>query len=162
MVRRADLDEALQEEPRFAVLLTPDALEDFVRLEEVAVVEEADAFLDRIEPVRLASDHRPSYRPAADEGFGLRLADDDLPDVSAFRARERISALRAKDRDRRYGGWLAVGQNLDLGTGGQRLEGLLRLDERIRAQQAPGVDHAGRDRKSTRLNSSHVKISYAV
>src|SRR5207247_2073868 len=89
MVRRADLDEALQEEPRFAVLLAPDALEDFVRLEEVAVVEEADPFLDRIEPVRLASDHRPSYRPAADEGFGPRLADDDLP------------PYRAADRERR-------------------------------------------------------------
>src|SRR5690606_41348407 len=27
---------------------------------------------------------------------------------------------------------------------------------------AGGADRAGRDRKSTRLNSSHVKISYAV
>src|SRR5690606_39347863 len=30
------------------------------------------------------------------------------------------------------------------------------------ATDAPGMDHVVRDRKSTRLNSSHVKISYAV
>src|SRR5690606_40789627 len=38
---------------------------------------------------------------------------------------------------------------------------VLRLDER--ADLAVGAEHrAGSDRKSTRLNSSHVKISYAV
>ncbi len=57
MVRRADLDEALQEEPRFAVLLPPDALEDFVRLEEVAVF-----------GPRLGDDDLPPYRAADREG----------------------------------------------------------------------------------------------
>src|SRR5690606_31307741 len=38
-----------------------------------------------------------------------------------------------------------------------------RAAERVRlAQRAPRELHARGDRKSTRLNSSHVKISYAV
>src|SRR5207302_5265332 len=36
------------------------------------------------------------------------------------------------------------------------------LVERLRAAKGPGEVAAIRDRKSTRLNSSHVKISYAV
>src|SRR2546428_3077652 len=49
VVRRGDLDEALQEEAGLSVFLFPDILEDLVGLEEILVVEEADAFLDRVE-----------------------------------------------------------------------------------------------------------------
>src|SRR5207342_3774219 len=35
-------------------------------------------------------------------------------------------------------------------------------DRRIAGRPARGVRHGRKDRKSTRLNSSHVKISYAV
>src|SRR6266511_4476128 len=80
MVRRADLDEALQEEPRFAVLLTPDALEDFVRLEEVAVVEEADAFLDRIQADRRVPDHPQGIGRRGESSFaGAADSDRALP-----------------------------------------------------------------------------------
>src|SRR5699024_12344903 len=46
-------------------------------------------------------------------------------------------------------------------------EGIARACQRrgealIRAHAAAGQDTGGRDRKSTRLNSSHVSISYAV
>src|SRR5436309_4660066 len=36
------------------------------------------------------------------------------------------------------------------------------LGARVRMIDGSGLDHGDRDRKSTRLNSSHVKISYAV
>src|SRR3712207_8397842 len=36
------------------------------------------------------------------------------------------------------------------------------LDRRPRRGRAGGLDEAGQDRKSTRLNSSHANISYAV
>src|SRR3712207_7204862 len=48
--------------------------------------------------------------------------------------------------------------------GGHRLRrgrGALRLEHPARARRA-GRDGGGRDRKSTRLNSSHANISYAV
>src|SRR3989442_15505938 len=38
----------------------------------------------------------------------------------------------------------------------------LRPRRRRRPRRAPRRGQAGRDRKSTRLNSSHVRISYAV
>src|SRR5699024_12196775 len=37
-----------------------------------------------------------------------------------------------------------------------------RLGHRFQVLDVVGQDHAGQDRKSTRLNSSHVSISYAV
>src|SRR3712207_7490652 len=37
-----------------------------------------------------------------------------------------------------------------------------RLQPRVHPQLAQDVDHMGADRKSTRLNSSHANISYAV
>src|SRR5436190_13071007 len=36
------------------------------------------------------------------------------------------------------------------------------LHDVLRPAAVPGEQHAGRDRKSTRLNSSHTVISYAV
>src|SRR5436305_8403602 len=35
-------------------------------------------------------------------------------------------------------------------------------DKKRRSQKCPAVHASGEDRKSTRLNSSHVRISYAV
>src|SRR5690242_21409990 len=37
-----------------------------------------------------------------------------------------------------------------------------RAPARRHPRRVPADDHAGRDRKSTRLNSSHMSISYAV
>src|SRR3712207_7102923 len=53
------------------------------------------------------------------------------------------------------------------GDGGDRLDEALRLersDERAvePAAQPPALHPGGEDRKSTRLNSSHANISYAV
>src|SRR5690606_28624779 len=42
------------------------------------------------------------------------------------------------------------------------LEGKRRIVMRYRIDAEPGVRFVPQDRKSTRLNSSHVKISYAV
>src|SRR5690606_41693198 len=53
----------------------------------------------------------------------------------------------------------------DLGhqVGGLEVQAGARVvDQVARAVQQEGEQHPGQDRKSTRLNSSHVKISYAV
>src|SRR5699024_12870446 len=49
----------------------------------------------------------------------------------------------------------------DLGSRARRARRLQREERGARADPAGAVDE-GRDRKSTRLNSSHVSISYAV
>src|SRR6267143_6662023 len=70
VVRRADLDESLEEESPFAVLLFPDLLEDFVGLEEVLVIEEANRFLDRVEPGRgLRLRHRKTQGRRSNQPF---------------------------------------------------------------------------------------------
>src|SRR5438477_6748565 len=48
------------------------------------------------------------------------------------------------------------------GTALARLEELLQRAEALAAQQRSGVVATRSDRKSTRLNSSHMSISYAV
>src|SRR5690606_41035412 len=78
-----------------------------------------------------------------------------FPYTTLFRSHARHHPLRAADRRRRRG--LA-------GRRGQRAELSLPAARRLRAAEgrpAP-VELSARDRKSTRLNSSHVKISYAV
>src|SRR5690606_42004856 len=52
---------------------------------------------------------------------------------------------------------LGVDDLLDMPGAGEGLADLRRIDVELDARPAPG-----QDRKSTRLNSSHVKISYAV
>src|SRR5690554_7416680 len=57
-------------------------------------------------------------------------------------------------------------------AGERQLEEVIHLTEKALNRPAPGetlkmirldaLDRLGRDRKSTRLNSSHVRISYAV
>src|SRR2546425_1649347 len=75
VVRRGDLDEALQEEAGLSVFLFPDILEDLVGLEEVLVVEEADAFLDRVEAVGCVASHRrDNQRARGESSFPRRLA----------------------------------------------------------------------------------------
>src|SRR5690349_22773653 len=46
--------------------------------------------------------------------------------------------------------------------GGTSRPGACRYRIRVRCRAASGTGRGGRDRKSTRLNSSHVEISYAV
>src|SRR5207249_5944872 len=68
----------------------------------------------------------------------------------------RVCDLRGHDRDQRR--WPALGalrQRAGVGGGGRDRRG-----RRDGAQGYPG--RRKRDRKSTRLNSSHVSISYAV
>src|SRR3989454_2195483 len=72
---------------------------------------------------------------------------DALPILSIARAPQVTELEEPIDHPRRaVGNFLAFGVDHELG--GQRL--------------FVGVRHAGEDRKSTRLNSSHLVISYAV
>src|SRR5436853_3410131 len=50
----------------------------------------------------------------------------------------------------------------DEGLDQQRLRLLFRQAARLQIEQQAVVERAGRDRKNTRLNSSHLGISYAV
>src|SRR5205814_7215934 len=58
-----------------------------------------------------------------------------------------------------------AGGVIQLSTQGSRIEFLQKMDPKGRQQRAGtqlGQIRFGRDRKSTRLNSSHLGISYAV
>src|SRR2546426_8569707 len=55
-------------------------------------------------------------------------------------------------------GLVAVGAAGDAGRGNRRVTG----DRERRGRDARTADHGPEDRKSTRLNSSHLVISYAV
>src|SRR5690606_6395730 len=60
---------------------------------------------------------------------------------------------------------VAQGTGADRGIEAVARRAAERRDERTVAEELAGVGHGvdvGEDRKSTRLNSSHVKISYAV
>src|SRR5439155_26122557 len=80
------------------------------------------------------------------------------------RARRAARAARRAARDDAGGGARAadgqgaggVRRALDLGQGASRAR------PRRRPRSEPGASVIARDRKSTRLNSSHVAISYAV
>src|SRR5690606_17088115 len=93
--------------------------------------------------------------------------------IAASRGRE---AALAEGADRAGGGavltgitraaWLAGGARAGLGGATSPVVHLRRRDVRARFAAEPTSGFRGarllRDRKSTRLNSSHVKISYAV
>src|SRR5690625_2811449 len=74
--------------------------------------------------------------------------------------------------DRRAGGdrrWVAVGGRAWASAGDGGGEGVDHVSQGLLAADIAGEDHVrhahdllGGDRKSTRLNSSHVAISYAV
>src|SRR5207245_11126613 len=55
-----------------------------------------------------------------------------------------------------------VGVEIRDGAGKLRVEGRVERVERLRPVEADQSDPAAGDRKSTRLNSSHGSISYAV
>src|SRR5947207_15863777 len=61
MIGRANLNQPLEEDPRLPVFLAPDLLEHFMGLEEKAVVEEPDRFLDRIQAPLVRCRHRCAY-----------------------------------------------------------------------------------------------------
>src|SRR5688572_31247530 len=72
-----------------------------------------------------------------------------FPYTTLFRSRRRVRSLRGHDR-----GLPAVADD-------DRRERQLHDDQRAGRRQHSGL-HLERDRKSTRLNSSHSQISYAV
>src|SRR5690606_41422322 len=84
-----------------------------------------------------------------------------FPYTTLFRSHRR-AGLEQRRVSRRGGGPDLPGHRVD----GQHV--LLRVRHPRRAPAQPAADHGvarsahRRDRKSTRLNSSHVKISYAV
>src|SRR5690349_23493563 len=71
-----------------------------------------------------------------------------FPYTTLFRSPEHRKALRSL----RFGDLLHPGQRTALG----------RADQPLAHRTNRGDDIRARDRKSTRLNSSHVEISYAV
>src|SRR5207249_8156925 len=73
----------------------------------------------------------------------------------------RSTGLRGLEACLQRGHEILRGLRLDLGDRRQFLALDLRLDERHQRVAVP-IPELRRDRKSTRLNSSHVSISYAV
>src|SRR3712207_8320710 len=72
--------------------------------------------------------------------FRSRLAEEEWEELARLHGAVAISAL-----------------------GGEGLDDLLRaIEDALWPARLPGVAPDGRDRKSTRLNSSHANISYAV
>src|SRR2546426_9143310 len=57
---------------------------------------------------------------------------------------------------------LLISRSLTASTGRLTLTGCCGLLDRVQHPMACDRDREGRDRKSTRLNSSHLVISYAV
>src|SRR5690606_41194690 len=112
-------------------------------------------------------------RDDAERERGLLVAPPDGRDPLGLRLDHGL-AERVGDRDRERGRRLggvdgaiavtAVAAGVAAGAGGEDQGGGNRDGGRERARDAhvSSVSGAGRDRKSTRLNSSHVKISYAV
>src|SRR5438132_56553 len=70
VVGRADLDQTLEEEPWFTMLLAPDLLEDLVGLEEVLLVEQADSLLDWVQTGTVRDGRHPAGRTSS---HGMKL-----------------------------------------------------------------------------------------
>src|SRR5690606_41530892 len=94
----------------------------------------------------LPTSHSLSSPPALDSSFKLRSYPRDLPSFPTRRSSDLALGAREVGRERPDAGRMILGV---LGVGVD-----LRLLDQLEAD--------GLDRKSTRLNSSHVKISYAV
>src|SRR5690606_36335881 len=107
------------------------------------------------EPNRSPAVQKSARRRAPSRGRARQLP---LQSPGAHPSRRRVHGRRA----RRKAGFAAPARNRAPGPRG----GPLRLPRRPQARRRPRgfwVRSSGpRDRKSTRLNSSHVKISYAV
>src|SRR3989449_11777682 len=69
VVCRTDLDEPLEEHFRLAGLPFPEILQDLVGLEEVFLVEEPDALVDRVQAGRRFRFHHPRRKSAATINF---------------------------------------------------------------------------------------------
>src|SRR5205807_7673848 len=82
----------------------------------------------------------PSNGPARNNSLGLRFLDEQDPEVAVSSAREGVTVSFAEERDRRGRRGLAVRENLHRRSGREALERLLRFDERVRAEEAAGVD----------------------
>src|SRR3712207_8140085 len=78
-----------------------------------------------------------------------------FPYTTLFRS--RIGLVAARDHDRRQ---LELGQLLPRLEGARARDLLQRVGHRVRV--LVGGQPLAQDRKSTRLNSSHANISYAV
>src|SRR6184192_716586 len=86
MVGRTNLNQPLQEDPRLPVFLAPDLLEHFMGLEEKAVVEEPDRFLDRIQAPLVRCRHRCAYGALRNQlSRGRSLAEEVREGASSVR-----------------------------------------------------------------------------
>src|SRR2546430_2691449 len=81
-----------------------------------------------------------------------------FPYTTLFRSEENVSCVRSRDRIESLGG--ATSQRLEDGTRFPRRPPRAHRERADRPRRLPF--HHDRDRKSTRLNSSHSQISYAV
>src|SRR5437870_13832893 len=85
VVCRTDLDEPLEEHLRLAVLLFPQILQDLVGLEEVFLVEQSNALVDRVQAGRRFRFHHRSTEERGDNqlsappGRRASLPGDSLP-----------------------------------------------------------------------------------
>src|SRR5690606_40157910 len=92
----------------------------------------------------------------------------DRPDPPAFPTRRSSDLSGLQDRNRLGpSDSLLCAATLSVGERSAHAGGKYRSVRRARRRSGPvhgslAGPKAGRDRKSTRLNSSHVKISYAV
>src|SRR3712207_8850934 len=80
-----------------------------------------------------------------------------FPYTTLFRSHARF-----RGRGRARAGVVELADTPDLGSGGASLGGSSPSARTTRPQAAPSWGRVVRDRKSTRLNSSHANISYAV
>src|SRR3712207_7231555 len=79
-----------------------------------------------------------------------------FPYTTLFRSRQRLQVRRRQQPQERSAGRGAAADDVSLAVGGPHVPG-----PGVEADVAAGLQE-GEDRKSTRLNSSHANISYAV
>src|SRR5690606_41697491 len=87
-----------------------------------------------------------------------------LPYTTLFRSDGRLRVLATHDAENPLGGGLAPLLTIDVWEHAYYLDVQNERERYVNAvlDHLIDWDFAARDRKSTRLNSSHVKISYAV
>src|SRR5690606_41980202 len=102
----------------------------------------------------------PAYLPLCSVLFYCSGAHRALPSFPTRRSSDLHQPGHGRPR-RGAGAALAEGQR-GLVAGEAPQEEVRRRFEGVEEQGRPEPGHGAEDRKSTRLNSSHVKISYAV
>src|SRR5438552_15026804 len=86
MIGRTNLNQPLEKGPRLPMLPAPDLLEHFMGLEEEAIVEEPDRFLDRIHAAFAGGRHRRVYGARRNQlSRGRSLADATRAGASSVR-----------------------------------------------------------------------------